>query len=244
MLQVKKIVGKLLSSNMYLLYEEGITDCYIIDIGDSSALAEALPDGMNVNGVFLTHSHFDHMAGINNLCQMFPECKVYTSEYGKDALYSDKKNLSLYNEQSVVYNGDNVEVLHDGDIVAIFEDAELYVMATPGHCPSCLTFYTANYVFSGDSYIPEVPVVTKLPKGNRALAEASKEKILKIAEDRKIMAGHDKDNWISMFQIMKTAYVIPLVGESDSSGTLGIAEVRIRFTNGMELIKNDGFVNE
>ena len=43
---------------------------------------------------------------------------------------------------------------------------------------------------------------------------------------------------------MKAAYVIPLVGESDSSGTLGIAEVRIRFTNGMELIKNDGFVNE
>ena len=199
MLQVKKIVGKLLSSNMYLLYEEGIANCYLIDIGDSSALAEELSDGMNVKGVFLTHSHFDHMAGINGLSQMFPGCKVYTSEYGKDALYSDKKNFSLYNEQSVVYNGDNVEVLRDGDTVALFEDAELYVMATPGHCPSCLTFYTENYVFSGDSYIPEVPVVTKLPKGNRALAEASKKKILKLSEDRKIMAGHDKDNWTSMF---------------------------------------------
>ena len=72
-------------------------------------------------------------------------------------------------------------------------------MATPGHCPSCLTFYTKNYVFTGDSYIPEVPVVTKLPKGNRALAEVSKEKILKLSEDRKIMAGHDKDNWIIIF---------------------------------------------
>ena len=55
MLQVKKIVGKLLSSKMYLLYEEGIADCYLIDIGDSSALAEELPDVMNVKGVFLTH---------------------------------------------------------------------------------------------------------------------------------------------------------------------------------------------
>lgn len=98
-----------------------------------------------------------------------------------------------------MYNGDNVKVLHDGDTVALFEDAELYVMATPGHCPSCLTFYTENYVFTGDSYIPEVPVVTKLPKGNRALAEASKEKILMLSIVRKIMAGHDKDNWTSMF---------------------------------------------
>ena len=94
MLQVKKIVGKLLSSNMYLLYEEGIADCYLIDIGDSSALAEELPDVMNVKGVFLTHSHFDHMAGINGLCQMFPECKVYTSEYGKDGGFCDRKELA------------------------------------------------------------------------------------------------------------------------------------------------------
>lgn len=32
--------------------------------------------------------------------------------------------------------------------------------------------------------------------------------------------------------------------ESGSSGALGIAEVRVRFTNGMELIQSDGDVNE
>ena len=37
---------------------------------------------------------------------------------------------------------------------------------------------------------------------------------------------------------------IPLVVESGSSGALGIAEVRVRFTNGMELIQNDGDINE
>ena len=37
---------------------------------------------------------------------------------------------------------------------------------------------------------------------------------------------------------------IPLVVESGSSGALGIAEVRVRFTNGMELIQSDGDVNE
>lgn len=43
----------------------------------------------------------------------------------------------------------------------------LYVIETPGHCPSCLTYYTDNYIFTGDSYIPNVKVVTKLPYGDK-----------------------------------------------------------------------------
>lgn len=197
MLQVKKIVGNLLSSNMYILFEDGISDCWLIDIGDISAIEKELANGWNVKGVFLTHSHFDHMAGINGLCKMFPDCKVYTSEYGREALYSDKKNFSLYHEQSVVYEGENIEILKDGDIVKLFDDIELYVTATPGHCPSCLTYYTNEYVFTGDSYIPAVPVVTKLPKGSRAQSVVSIEKIQELAKTRIILAGHDKENWES-----------------------------------------------
>lgn len=197
MVQVKKIVGKLLSSNMYILFEDGVSDCWLIDIGDFSAIEKELANGWNVKGVFLTHSHFDHMAGINGLCKMFPDCKVYTSEYGRGALYSDKKNFSLYHEQSVVYEGENIEILRDGDIVKLFDEIDLYVTATPGHCPSCLTYYTDEYVFTGDAYIPDVPVVTKLPKGSRAQSAASIEKIQELTKTRIILAGHDKENWES-----------------------------------------------
>lgn len=61
MLQVKKIVGKLLSSNINILFEDGISDCWLIDIGDLSAIEKEFANGWNVKGVFLTHSHFDHM---------------------------------------------------------------------------------------------------------------------------------------------------------------------------------------
>lgn len=198
MLLVKKIVGKLLSSNMYLLFEKGIADCWLIDIGDFSALAEELLEGLKVKGVFLTHSHFDHMAGINGLCKDFPNCKVYASEFGREALYSDKKNFSIYHEQSVVYEGDDIEILHDGDVVKLFDDIELNVIATPGHCPGCLTYYTDEYVFTGDSYIPGVPIVTKLPRGSRAHSKASVENILELSKTRTILAGHDKDRWVSI----------------------------------------------
>ena len=34
MLQVNKVVGSVLSSNMYILFEEDTHDCWIVDIGD------------------------------------------------------------------------------------------------------------------------------------------------------------------------------------------------------------------
>lgn len=199
MLQVKGIVGKLLSSNMYLLYEECNANSYLIDIGDSSALVEELPNDIYVRGVFITHSHFDHIAGINDLCRIFPECRIFTSEYGKQALYSNKKNFSFYHQQSTVYEGDNITILHEGDCIPIFDDESLYVAETPGHCPSCLTYYTSKYIFTGDSYIPNSPVITKLPRGDKFQADISIEKIKRLSVGRCLCAGHDKDKWISLF---------------------------------------------
>lgn len=196
MLQVKKIVGNLLFSNMYLLYENNSTNCWLIDIGDSLALARGLPNGYNVRGVFLTHTHYDHIGGINGLNRMFPQCIVYTSEVGKEALFSSKKNLSFYHDSPIVYEGDNISILRDGDCVKLFEDVLLYVKETPGHSESCLTYYSDEFVFTGDSFIPEVPVVTKLPGGNRIKSIASVKIIMSLANNRTILAGHDKDKWV------------------------------------------------
>ncbi len=200
MLQVRKSVGKVLSSNMYILFEEGIPDCWLVDIGDVDTLLNELPAGLFVKGVFLTHTHFDHMAGINTLCEKFPECEVFTSEFGVEGLKSDRINFSAYHEQSVAYVGDNITILREGDEVPIFDDVLLNVIETPGHCPSCLCFYTDEAIFTGDSYIPGVSVVTKLPRGNRIQAELSVAKIISFEKDRVIYPGHDKDKWRSMFE--------------------------------------------
>ena len=62
-----------------------------------------------------------------------------------------------------------------------------------------MTYFTNDYIFTGDSYIPGVEVVTKLPRGNKKDAEHSLEKILNLTEARTICAGHDVENWVSFF---------------------------------------------
>ena len=197
MLQVKQIVNRVFSSNTFVLSDDEFKSCFLVDVGDVDKVIGILPEGAIIKGVLLTHTHFDHIYGINELYRRFPEVIVYTSEYGKEALYSAKKNFSFYHESLIIYEGNNIVVLHERDEIELGFEEKLKVLETPGHCPSCLTYYNDDIIFTGDSFIPGVPVVTKLPKGNRGDAEVSVGKINEFAKTRTILAGHDKDNWKS-----------------------------------------------
>lgn len=190
MLQVKQIVNNIFTSNTYILFDDDYDHCWLVDIGDFQKVADALPSGIEVKGLLLTHTHFDHTYGINKLHEAHPECRVYTAEYGKIALYDEKKNFSKYHEASFIFNGDDVEVLNEGDQLEIYPGMILTTFATPGHCPSCLTYVVGNWIFTGDAYIPGLKVVTKLPMGDRKLAADSIERIKSLAEGKKICPGH------------------------------------------------------
>lgn len=165
-------------------------DCFIIDIGDTDKIIDKLPKGYKIKAVFLTHSHYDHIYGINNLCERFPSCIVYTSEYGNIALRDCRKNLSLFNECPMTFIGANVFILKDGDKIVLFDNILINVVTTPGHCPSSLTYIIDNYIFTGDSYIPGIKVVTNLPKGDKNQAEESLIKIKTLLNGKIICPGH------------------------------------------------------
>jgi glyoxylase-like metal-dependent hydrolase (beta-lactamase superfamily II) len=64
---------------------------------------------------------------------------------------------------------------------------------TPGHNPGCLTMVMGDKIFTGDAYIPGVGANTRLPRADKELAKISLERILKLAEGRKILPGHKID---------------------------------------------------
>ena len=190
MIKVHQIINSIFESNTFILTYEN--QCWVIDIGDTDKISKYISDKYELKGVLLTHSHFDHIYGINDFLKKFPDCKIYTSEYGKIALKDAKKNLSFYHEQAIEYLEDNVQILKEGDKIELFHNIYLEVLETPGHCPSCLTYYTDNYIFTGDSYIPNLKVVTNLPKGNKIQAQESLERIKELAKNRIICPGHGK----------------------------------------------------
>ena len=201
MISVTKVVGKLLSSNMYILFEEITNICWIIDIGDFNTLMKHLPSNAYVKGLFLTHGHFDHIYDINKFHAQFPDATIYTSKYGVLQLQSEKKNFSYYHGTSVVYCGnlDKIHILEGNEIIYLSNMVNIHVLSTMGHCPSCLTYYTKTYLFTGDSYIPGTEVVTKLPNGDKEKAALSYKIIKQLSIGRIICPGHDLNKWESFF---------------------------------------------
>lgn len=158
MIQIKEIVNSIYTSKTYILYREGERKAWLVDIGDIEPVTDFCKEkGLSIDGVFLTHGHFDHIYGLNSLMEQLPKCRVFATEYCKKTLASDKLNLSNYHGSSFCYEGGNVVVVHEGDRMVLFdEEPMMSFYETPGHNPGCLTMVLGDLIFTGDAYIPEV----------------------------------------------------------------------------------------
>lgn len=120
-MNIHQIVNSVFTSNTYILSVEGKDGHVLIDIGDIAPIKQCVQEKCGtVQALFLTHTHYDHIYGIKDLLRLYPDCTVYTSSFGKEALGSDKLNFSRYHNDPVIWMGDNVTVLHENDKVEIF----------------------------------------------------------------------------------------------------------------------------
>lgn len=190
MIQVKQIQNKFFAVANYLIINDAANYCWLVDVGDISLINDAA-EGRTIKGVFLTHSHHDHMYGISDLMESYPDCNIYLSEAGVATLASDKLNFSKYVGPVVSYQGNNLVTLNKIMEFEIFPDITIKAIPTPGHSEDSVTYKLNNFLFTGDAYIPGVPVVTKLRGGDKGLAKQSTEFIHSlISENTTLCPGH------------------------------------------------------
>ena len=192
MTQIKEIVNSIFTSKTYILYKEQKDKAWLVDMGDIEPVLAFLEEKhLIVEGVLLTHAHFDHIYGVVPLVEKYPQCKVYLTEYAKKALASDKLNMSRYHENPISYEGNNEIVVHEGESMSLFDgEPAMHFYETPGHNPGCLTMVLGDLIFTGDAYIPGVGANIQLPFANKEQAQQSMERILKLAEGKTILSGH------------------------------------------------------
>lgn len=192
LIAIHDITNTIFTSKTYILSKEECDKAWLVDIGDVEPVLEYLNvKKLTVERVFLTHAHFDHIYGLEALVDHFPNCMVYVTEYYKQALTSDKLNLSKYHGTPINYKKDNVIVMHEGENVVLYEDEpQMTFYETPGHNPGCLTMVLGDVVFTGDAYIPGVGANTKLPNSDKRQARVSLERITNLAKGKRILAGH------------------------------------------------------
>ncbi len=193
MMTIHQIVNSIFNSCSYVLTQDKRS--WLVDCGDVDQILPLI-DG-KLQGVLLTHAHFDHIYGLNNLESLFPGVPVYTVMAGLNGLMSDKLNFSRYYGEPFIFDSpDNVKLVNDGDSISLFDGVEIKAVATPGHSPGCVTWLTSNAIFTGDSYIPGVKTVANLPHSDKDLALKNEALIRQMVENRSIYPGHAASNEI------------------------------------------------
>ena len=190
-LKVERLENELLKSNTYLITHEKSNSCYIVDPGDYNPIKSRIK-GIKVLGVFLTHSHIDHIYGLDMLYHdlvLDPPC-LYFSEQCLKGLLDSKVNGSYYMSQPYVHNPRKYEIIYEGTILSLFHDLyQLEVLETPGHSDDSITFILEKYLFTGDSFIPGEKIHTRSKSANKLDANKSMIRI-KAIENVIICPGH------------------------------------------------------
>lgn len=188
---MNSIINKIFNSITYILPFGSEKECYLVDCGDIEKIIE---QGWNVRGVLLTHSHFDHIYGLNKLVEKFPDVLIYTNCAGKEGLGNDKWNFSRYHteiENFIFSKMMNVRVLEEG-IQMLDGGLKVSVLFTPGHDPSCISYLVDNNLFTGDAYIPSIKTVTTFPRSNKVQALESLTRLQELESEYgyTVCAGH------------------------------------------------------
>ena len=89
------------------------------------------------------------------------------------------------------FAGGDIVVVKDRSIVTLIDDISVECLYTPGHDTSCMTFRCGDYLFTGDSYIPNEKPVTNLKGGNKEDYHKSLERIKYLINQKTILCpGH------------------------------------------------------
>lgn len=155
----------------------------VVDPSNVPFLIELIESGgLTPKMVLVTHSHFDHTSGVEELCE----------HYGIP-MYAHK------NADGRLHISDNMVVLvEDGEIIKIGE-LEVKVMHTPGHIDDAVCYYISKKeswdevprLLTGDTLFVGRCGRYDLDGGDVKAFYKSVQRIKRLPDETKIFPGHD-----------------------------------------------------
>ncbi|MCM2443557.1 MULTISPECIES: hydroxyacylglutathione hydrolase [Rahnella] len=120
-----------LQDNYIWMLDDQQGHCLIVDPGEAAPVLAALKKAnLTPTAILLTHHHHDHVGGVDEISSHFPGLKVY----GPHETENKFSQTSLKNGEKRVIGG-----------------LEWQIFATPGHTLGHISYYSAPYLFCGDT---------------------------------------------------------------------------------------------
>lgn len=202
-LTLKRFTVGPLQENCYLLSDPTSQQAVLIDPGDEAdLLLQALgDDGLNLQAVWLTHAHFDHIGALAGIEE------ALDFEASEVPVYLHPADLPLYENAAqaaqrweIPFRQPLSKPLELADAQTLtLGDAEVECLFTPGHAPGHIAFYVPSegMVLAGDALFQGSIGRTDLPLGDHAqLLKSVKTKLLTLPDETVVYPGHGPETTV------------------------------------------------
>ncbi len=181
-----------IQENCFLFRRDGSERALIVDPGDEAdkllGAIEAL--GAKLEGILLTHTHFDHVGAVAPLAKA-TGAEVWVPEIEKGIL-ADINTYVPWAEFGPFESWDAEHTVSGGERLEL-AGFEIDVLFTPGHSPGHVTFSIPDEaaIFSGDVLFQGSVGRTDLPGGDaRVLMESLRTLAETLPDETAVHPGH------------------------------------------------------
>ncbi len=194
-MRIERIVSYYNDENCYLVYDEDNIGI-IIDPGCEASEIESVINekGLKVSHILLTHCHYDHIGGLEDLRKNL-NAKVYASFECNQNIQNPNVNMSLFQEK-IIRALPADEIIDDGSVIKV-GILEIKVIKTPGHTNGGVCYLIDEDLFSGDTLFLRNVGRWDLPKGDEeTLKNSIINKLYTLDDDIIVHPGHGNDTKI------------------------------------------------
>lgn len=187
-MKVIPICAQSFGANTYLLVSG--THALVVDpaVSVDAILQAARQEDAFLEGILLTHGHFDHLLSLDTLRDAL-SLKAWIHSKDAELLTDGRKNAfyTFFGQERCFRPAE--ELLSDGQVLPLGDEA-VTVLHTPGHTPGSVCFLCGDFLLSGDTLFAEGYGRCDLWGGSMELLTASLASLRSLPPDLTLYPGH------------------------------------------------------
>lgn len=192
----------MVQTNTWFVINEKTKELILIDPADDAGriIRKIEADGLKLQGILLTHGHFDHIGAVDDLRAYFKSVQCYAGEKEEEVLENGSYNLSASWAAALSIRADRL--LRDKETLTL-AGFKIKVIETPGHTKGGVCYYLSEegVLFSGDTLFRTSVGRTDFPTGSMSQIVRSVQYLTEnLPGDTVVYPGHQEITTIAYEQ--------------------------------------------